>query len=415
MTTLNIQLMTTANGKNATSFLEEKLREFKEKENVEVKIKFVSWNRAYKDIIKGFKENTSPDILQLGSTWVRTMAHLGYIGQIPPSINIPTPLTNWVKDSCEYQNLRVAVPWIIDTVIMAARQDILDKMGINPEDIRDWDGFYNICRRLTKLRVNNKSLPKALAFSIRPGMDTVHRFSAWVFAQGKQYPEFYSAPNSILTSGDFQEVFKYLSRLIKTCRISLEDVDKHPYQINDDFYKHGQYVFCVGNWNGIVADILNRPFTLNKNHKYNIFPIPSNSPESRTYGGGSVLAVSSKTTNPEKALRLIEYMVSNKFANNWLEFTGGVPAFETDFWKKRFSDERIDTMYKMTINSDSYPLHPAWVSIENLLRIGISNYFWQLIEEDSHFSKNGIFYILQQTDISIQEILRMSWELNNYD
>src|SRR5690554_717208 len=93
--------------------------EFEKKENVEIKTTFVSWNRAYENIIKAFKEGNEPDVLQIGTTWLRTIAHLGYLSKTP-EIKTRKPLTKWIEDCCFFQGERIGIPWLTDAVAIAA-------------------------------------------------------------------------------------------------------------------------------------------------------------------------------------------------------------------------------------------------------------------------------------------------------
>ncbi|HLV09761.1 MAG TPA: extracellular solute-binding protein [Halanaerobiales bacterium] len=410
MATLRVLLIITDNEKNDGSILQDKFLEFEKRENIEIKTTFVSWNRAYENIIMAFKEGNAPDVLQIGTTWLRTIAHLGYLSKTP-DIKVRKPLTKWIENCCFYQGKRIGVPWLTDAVAIAARQDIMKKLDITKEDIRDWSGFYNICKYIKEKRINNRTIPQPLAFTLRPEMGSFHRFSSWLFAQGDSYPSINPLPDKFLSKDSVIKVFEYLPRLLKACNLGISDIDKHPYQLDDDFYENGSYVFFIRNWNGMINDLFNPPGKGNNKHLYTVLPIPIKDPEkgNGAFGGGSVLSVSSNTNYPDKAWNLVEYMISDEFTNQWIKLTGEVPAYEADFWRKRFSDPRIDTMYKIIVNSQTYPLHPAWPTLEELLHQGISSCLWRIIEDSSNLSIENIIQLLKKTDRDIINILKICW------
>ncbi|MFW6035484.1 MAG: extracellular solute-binding protein [Halothermotrichaceae bacterium] len=405
--TINLMITTASNGKDASAFLRDKLRYFENRENVKVKVKFVSWNRLLTNIIKSFKEGNSPDVFQLGTTWIETMAYLGYIAPLSYDIKKNPSLNYWMDEYCSYQGKKVAVPWLADTIIMSARSDILDEFNIKNEDLQDWDGFYQVCKKLVDERKRNNKIPFFLPFNVRPDMDTVHRFLAWVFAGDWNFPELNPVPEKIFAVDNIMSYLNYLSKLIDINDLRLNDIDKHPYLINEDYYKNNSYVFYIGHWYGVIGQLVEES---NSANLYKVLPIPAKTSRFSTYGGGSVLSVSSRTDYPIKAQKLIEYIVSENFADEWLNFTGGVPAFECKFWRRRDSSEQINTLYELTRNSKTYPQHPLWTSIESVLQKEISNCLWHIFEEKR--SEIRILNQLKKLDRDIIQLLKLCWEMN---
>src|SRR5690606_8223396 len=153
--------------------------------------------------------------------------------------------------------------------------------------------------------------------------------------------------------------------LMFSCGISDDEIEKHPYQYNEEFHIHNSYLFYIGNWYGIIEEILSE----SDNHC--ILPFPTSLTNYHTYGGGSVLVVSSRSRLKKKAWELVEFMLCEDFLKKWIESTANVPVFETEFWQRRFSDERVKLMYEHTVNSRVYPAHPAWVAVENEMVKGV--------------------------------------------
>ena len=386
---------------------------FKEKEDIDVKVKLVSWNRAYESIVSSFKNGHSPDVFQYGTTWVNTFAYLDYLYSIKDYNQARKPIVKWINEACHYQGDRIAVPWSIDSVVMVGRQDILDELGISSKDIRTREGFYKACMKIVKCRKKDKSIPKPLAFSIRPDMDTLHRFISWFFASGYSFSELNSNTENIFARQEFLNIFQYLHKLIKGSDIHIENIDKHPYQLNEDFYHEGAYVFYLGNWYGIIFDFLGQNYKPDK-EDYKITPllIPSINSNTGTHGGGSVLSISSKTEYPIKSKKLLEFLSTEDFWDGWIYNTGNIPAHDNAFWENRFEDKEIETLYKLTANSITYPFHPTWTGLENIMAEGISRCMWKLFDKSIVDIEKEINPILKEIDQTIIETLKMSWEMN---
>ncbi|MEJ6951849.1 extracellular solute-binding protein [Natronospora cellulosivora (SeqCode)] len=391
------------------NFMREKLQEFEDSENINVNITLISWNRAYERIISAFKSYNSPDLLLLGTSWVQSLAYQGYLLPINEYNNEKNILTAWFEECCFFQGNRVAVPWVVEPMIMVAREDILDKLGVNKAELSTWEGFLKLYIEIVERRKKDPSFPKAMSFFIRQDLGALHSFMSWCFASGFQFPDLKS--DKILASSEVIEVFKYLHKLIISSDIKFEDVDKHPYKINEDFYKHGSYVFYVGHWYGMTSQLLGINENINENYTYLPLKIPSKNLKKGTHGGGSVLCISSRTKHPLKARSLLEFLLEEGFVEGWMHHTANLPAFETHFWKQRYNNEGIRNLYKLAVNSNNLPYHPCWSSIENILIEGVSHCMWTLFNASEKIERE-IKPILSKIDQDIHEILKMSWEMN---
>lgn len=415
--TLRVWLIVTSREHDVLEFLKRRFKKFEAEHNIKVELKLVTWNRAFENLIAAYKNNNAPDIIQLGSTWVRTMAYMGYIDKVPENIKIRDSFVENMNKISMYQGEQYAVPWNVDTIVLAARKDYLEKLGIKNSDIDNWQKFYQVCKDITEKRKYNSDLPEALAFSLRAEADLLHRFSAVLFSKGWNFPDLYQLPEKILTEDMVLDNISYLADLMQTCNIKASDLDKHPYQLNNEFYRYGSYVFYIGSWYGIIEDISHNPAeSRNDDYNYTILPFPSAADvEAKTYGGGSVLAVSSSSKHKQKAWKLIEYFLQDDFINEWIKVTGKVPAFEVDFWQRRDIDRRINRMYQQSINTETYPPYPAWATIEKILSTGIAHSIWELIENNSTEIADRAYTLLEKSDQSIVDLLKMSWEMREYE
>jgi len=165
-------------------------------------------------------------------------------------------------------------------------------------------------------------------------------------------------------------------------------------------------VFYIGSWYGIVEDIY-------KGHSgnYCVLPFPSSTEKPSSYGGGSVLAVSSKSKEKAEAWRLVEFILSDEFISKWSNESGDVSAFEDEFWQKKSSDQRVKLMYQQTLNSKVFPAHPAWITIENQIIKGLGHTIIELFKKRDVTINKELYTLLKKIDRKIQEIIKMSWEV----
>lgn len=391
--------------------LRNKFSRFEDKYDVKIQIEFVTWERVLKALIEAFKNDTAPDIVQLGTSWVRTFAHMGYLDLIPDNINVKPSINEDINNLCKYKGKRYAVPWIVDTVMMVGRRDYMTSLGIDQNDVKDWQGLKQVAEELVERKKENPAVPKPLSIALKVENDTLQRIFSILWSRGWEFPDLKQVPDKLVTDSLVLDTIKYYASLKIICDNSLEEVTKHPFQVNDDFYRYGKSMFYIGSWYGIVDRIKNEKYEDQKKDNYCVLPFPTSLKKPHSYGGGTVLSVSSKSKQKMKAWRLIEDIISEDFIS---EFDiGNAPAFECEFWQKRFEDKRVKLMYEQTINSKIYPPHPAWIAVEDKIIKGIGFTLLDLIKKKETKIDERTYSFLHKTDQEIKRILKTCWEMND--
>ncbi|MFW6022672.1 MAG: extracellular solute-binding protein [Halanaerobiaceae bacterium] len=405
--TLNLLLMTALNGIDTNDFLHKKLRRFKTEEDISVNIDFVSWNRAYETIIRAHKEGNPPDVFELGTTWISPLKHLEYITPLD-KVSISSSFVPWMNELCRTEKDKfITAPWTVNNIVMLARRDCMDRLDVKPEDIRTWSGFHKVVKMVSDLRKEGEELPVPTIFAARPEIENVHRLIAWLFAANFRFPDLTSKPEHIFQTDTFFEVIKYIEEIVKLSDVSIEDIDKTTITLNDEFFSEKRYMFYTGN---LYLDIDN--FLHNNNGEFILAPIPSPEGSMGGYAGGSVLGVSSRTKYPGRAQRLLQYLSSPDFLQEWHQYTNVLPAVETKLWKDRSGSSIVDDLYNLLKYSSSYPVHPAWRNFERTLSEGLSWCLWHVFVDADLDIETRISSIIKNMDKQISELLNMSWEMH---
>ena len=412
---LRIWLSSTVYGDTAPFYMEG-FKKLGEELKLDIELKTIPWNRSADTLISAFKNGNPPDIIEVGSTFIQTLAHLGYLGYVPGDMDIKPPLADWVDGNCTYKGRKVAVPWFADTIIMAARQDILDRYGISRESISDGEGFYRVCEMLAdngrKKDDNDQFLP--LVFPIRPENGTFRCYVSWLLSSGWHFPSLTPIPEYIFEDDDVIRTFEYISKLMQVSGITIKDARLHPQHLFEQFATQGRYVFFIGNWGGALSDIIRHPKpNANPDTAFSIIPIPSLSPSGSSWGGGTDLAVSSTTKHSEEAWKVVEYMLSDSFMDLWTSNSGDIPAFESSFWERKSNDRQLSIMYDQIKKSESYPLHPLWIRLEKYMSEEFANFLWRVMNGKMSNSETSIRSVMQHTDNGLADFLKMTWEMDN--
>ena len=387
------------------SYYNKKFSEFEKKYNIKIIFTRVSWNKAFSWLIESFKNNKAPDIIQLGTTWARTLAYLGYLDPVP-SLVIREPLVGWLKECCYLDDKWFAVPWFVDIRALLVHEKILNRVGISSKNIESTKDFYSVCEKLAKKRSKDKKFPLPFAFPVRPDSEILHRFMSWFWALGFDFPSLKPVPAKILSNQIFKKSFKYVSRLIRISNIPRSEVQKHPYVLFREFSDDHRYIFYQCNWELRLGENNGYDSELN----YDVIPMPHSSSGGKYWGGGSVLAVSSFTRHRELAWRLVNFITSDDFIGPWIKTNGNLPAFECEFWKKFMHISSVKSGYKQIKNSVAYPAHPMWATVEKILSTGLSNFFWKIVDNpELNVDDRKVKKELLNADNSVINLLNLNW------
>lgn len=406
-------IISQSNPQEYSAYLKNIFSIFERKNNINIQEEYVTWERVLTALIDAFKKNTAPDVIMIGTSWLRTFAHMGYLDQVPDWVDFKPSINEKINEICKYNESYCAVPWIVDTIIMAGRKDYMSKLDISRDDVKDWRGLNETVKRITELRKKDPNLPRPISLAFKRENDTIQRFFSLLWSQGWDFPDLRGVPEKIINDPFVIDQLKYFANLKIINESSEAKIKVHPYEVNEEFYEYGESVFYIGSWYAIVNRI-NEAEWEGKSEKpvanYCILPFPASSGErSVSYGGGTTLAVPASSSKKETAWKLVEHLINDEIIRKF--DIGNVPAFDGAFWQKRYEDERVKLMYEQTLNSKVFPVHPAWISIENQIINAVGSILLNLVTKRSAELEEKDYSLLKNTDQNIKKILKMSWEM----
>lgn len=382
-------------------------RKLEEKLNIRAELRFLTWNKAYDTIIDAFKNNVGPDVFSLGTTWVHTLNYLGYIAPVPLTFKVKPCLAEWMKDCIESGGTNYAVPFLSETYVLLAKKRPIDILGINAEDISDWDGFSSVCGEVYKYYKsigNTEHIP--FAHPIRPEMGTTHRLCVWLFKAGWKFPEITADTNEIFCNDVSKQTLNFLSKLLRLSQSDIKPLNTDRYSIYRRFLNTDQFTFFVGNATSVVSDILNK----REQQNVYVYPVPSLVPSGKTFSGGSVLTVSSQCIHPESAWNLVECLTEEDVLSALCALNGYTPPYDSGFWSEYDSNPIIQTLKKEHMNSATYFFHPLIRAIEQITVEHIAQFFWESFSRGEEDTDTLADQTIRKLDEGIIDLLNMMWE-----
>lgn len=132
----------------------------REHPRLRVKVEQLPWTAAHEKLLTAFAGDATPDLAQVGNTWLPEMQALGALEPLEPWLARTPDLPAgdyfdgiWATNAPGGQ--RVGLPWYVDTRLMFVRRDLLAKAGIHGMPV-NWDDWR---ATLARLRQNGMDKP----------------------------------------------------------------------------------------------------------------------------------------------------------------------------------------------------------------------------------------------------------------
>jgi len=118
-----------------------------ERENpgVRVRVEQLPWSAAHEKLLTAFAGDATPDVAQMGNTWLPEMAALGALEPLQPLLETTPSIRAedhfaGIWQTNRVDGVAVGVPWYVDTRLMFYRRDLLQRAGFAapPADWQEW-------------------------------------------------------------------------------------------------------------------------------------------------------------------------------------------------------------------------------------------------------------------------------------
>ncbi|MFH1197555.1 MAG: sugar ABC transporter substrate-binding protein [bacterium] len=331
-----------------------------EKKNpgIRVKVQMIPWTAAQEKLITAFASGNTPDICQLGNTWVPQFAALKAI----------LPLNDFVKKSSSLKkenyfegiwdtnlidSLVYGIPWYIDTRVLFYRKDVLEDAGY-AEPPKTWAELLDASKKIKKNFAGEDKYPIYLPtnewapfviFGLQAGSS--------ILKNNGCYGNFSGAA--------FKKSFEYLIDFHKQklAPIGISQVT-NIYQAFVDKYIN---MYISGPWN---INEFKKWMKDDLSDKWMTAPLPG--PDESTPGvslaGGSSLVVFAVSEKKELVWKFIEYLSEPETQIEFYKLVNDLPAVKEAWNDSTFSNDKyIHAFYEQFFHVVATPKIPEWEQI----------------------------------------------------
>lgn len=340
-----------AEGEQVGSVLEAFRREYPE---VKLKVQGIPWGAAHDKLLTAFAGGVTPDVCQLGTTWVSELASLGALAplgadiardpSLDPALFFPGAWANNVIKGEVH-----AIPWYVDTRVLFYRSDRLKAAGFaGPPDT--WEAFLTQAKALATLAGPGKA---GAFLPANPGGDPVPLYMAWQAGADLIDPQTLTGRAS---QPAFAQAVSFYVRCFKEGAAPREAGGlTNFYQA---FAAGDVSMFISGPWN--VGALREKVPELTG--KWAVSPLPAlqaGGPRT-SIAGGSALAIFAASQHKADAWKLVSFLARPGVQAAFHGLTGDLPARQ-DAWGGPALQDPVAQVFK-TQMLDARPVAsvPEW-------------------------------------------------------
>jgi multiple sugar transport system substrate-binding protein len=277
--------------------------------NITVKVTPITWDVAHQKLITSVAGRQTPDVSQLGTTWMAEFAKLGALDEVPDSINAADFFEGaWNTNVIDGKAL--GVPWYVETRVLYYRTDIAEKAGAKMppttwEELQD--AATKIKRETGKYGIG--MLPNAAG--------TWQEFMPFVWQNGGDVVD--ANGNPTLNS---PQVVEALEQYTAFYREGLAPKNAtQGFAVESGFIAGDYGMFFSGPWHvGILNDAGKKI-----KGKWAIAPMPRRQ-TGTSFVGGSNLVVFNASKNKDAAWKFVEFAAKPETQTLWYKTVADLPS-----------------------------------------------------------------------------------------
>ena len=375
---VNLKMWIMPNGPDPLGAIQQEIDEFeKTHPNVHIEAEVLDWGSAWSKITTAATSGEGPDISQLGTTWVAAIAAMGALRPFTAEeIADMGGKDNFVAASWQTCNpvgsgFTVAVPWFVDTRALIYRKDVLEKVGLDPDEaFATWDSFDAALTKIKEAQEAGTVETYPIGFPGKNDWNVLHNFAPWVWGAGG---DMLNPGNTaaVFNSDKAIEGFKFYASLFTKGYTPPDVLELNSAQV-DGLFPSGE-----------VAMVISGPWMVKGSRTPNddggwgdsdaakvmgVHEIPAGPAGRYTFVGGSDLTVWNSSKHQKEAVEFVKYLVGKESQIRYCQNIGMLPAVNEALADSTFKDDPDYGVFVQAVeHGKSYPAIAAWGPLETAM------------------------------------------------
>jgi N,N'-diacetylchitobiose transport system substrate-binding protein len=294
---------------DAEPFFAELSTAFQERTGATLDVQFVQWASAHDKFVTAIAGGTTPDVAEVGTTWVGEFGDAGALADLTPRVQeagLTDGLVDGLVEAGTLDGALYGMPWYAGVRSIVYRTDVFAELGLTPPTT--WDELVAVGQQIKQAKPDLLPLPIAgdNEFIVYPflwgagGQIATQNGDTWT--SGIDSPE---SRAGIQYYADLALTHGFSTPAAATWRET---------DLRDSFTKGQSAMIFSGSWT--PKAILEAAPDLEG--KIGAFPIPGPTGGlAPSVLGGSLLSVFEGTDDEDLAWQLVEMMGTGEFASKW--------------------------------------------------------------------------------------------------
>ncbi|OZM84274.1 sugar ABC transporter substrate-binding protein [Pseudonocardia sp. MH-G8] len=303
---------------DAEPFFAELSTAFQERTGATLDVQFVQWASAHDKFVTAIAGGTTPDVAEVGTTWVGEFGDAGALADLTPRVQeagLSDGLVDGLVEAGTLDGALYGMPWYAGVRSIVYRTDVFAELGLTPPTT--WDELVAVGQQIKQAKPDLLPLPIAgdNEFIVYPflwgagGQIATQNGDTWT--SGIDSPE---SRAGIQYYADLALTHGFSTPAAATWRET---------DLRDSFTKGQSAMIFSGSWT--PKAILEAAPDLEG--KIGAFPIPGPTGGlAPSVLGGSLLSVFEGSENQDLAWQLVEMMGTGEFASKWANESSYFPG-----------------------------------------------------------------------------------------
>jgi len=346
--------------------------------DVKVTAEIVGWGDAYGLIQTAVQGGEGPCITQLGTTWVPTFGTMGGLHEFTDAeIATLGGAANFVAASWATAGVSgktTAIPWFADVRALAYRKDVLEQIGLTPEDaFKDIAAFENT---LQKIRDANLGI-EPFVHPGRNDWNVWQNASMWIWAYGG---DLLSADGSTAVFNSTAAVagVTEFDGLFGRGLTAPDTLELNSSQVDARFGDGSTAVIITGPWNISQArnpEASGWDTTAAANLAFAEFPTGPGG--QYTFVGGSNLGIMNSCKDYDAAFAFVKYLLSKESQIRYGNAISMLPVTMEAQKDPVFTEDPLFSVFiRAAANGKTSMNIPSWGQVENTLQTALQG-LWE--------------------------------------
>jgi multiple sugar transport system substrate-binding protein len=349
-----------------------------------VRVQQIPWNAAHEKLLTAFAGDATPDVCQLGNTWIPEFATLGALEPLDrrvsqSSVVEPKDYFPGLWETNRMQDHVYGVPWYADTRLLFYRRDLLEEAGYT-QPPETWDEWLNVMRAIKRrARVERYEVVTRRSDGGAPQIMNIEvdRYALLIPTNEWEQPSIFALQTGTeilrddgrfgnFRSPEFRQAFEFYVGLFAE-KLAPAKRNTEISNVWEEFARGYFAMYVTGPWN--IGEFRRRlPAEMQDKWATAPLPRPATSNHSISQAGGCGLVIFKRSQSKDAAWRLIEFLSRPEEQVRFYQLTGNLPPRESSWRQGKLEDDpQVRAFHVQLQHVAPLPRVPEWEQVTTMI------------------------------------------------